>query len=56
MRSVSWQKGVVLLSLLSIPAAGLLTTTRQGAAKSASVEKHEQQTAFEQRIERVESG
>src|SRR5262245_52775527 len=53
MRSVSWQKGVVLLSLLSIASTGLRTAAH-------SVNKHQQQksttTALEQRIERVKSG
>ena len=59
MRIVSWQKGVVWLSLFSIASAGLLTTTQHGAAKSTSVEKQQQQkpvATLEQRIERVENG
>ena len=59
MRSNSWQKGVVLLSLLSIASAGLLTTAQHGAAKATSVVKHQQQkpvATLEQRIERVENG
>src|SRR4030095_9492605 len=57
MRILALQRGVVLLSLLSIASAGLFTTTQQGAAKSTSVEKHQQRaTALEQRIERVENG
>src|SRR6185369_164897 len=46
MKSKSWQKGVVLLTLLLIASLGLLTTAQQRAAKST----------LKQRIERVESG
>ena len=58
MRSVSWQKGVVLLSLLSIASAELFTTTQHGAAKSSSAVKHQQKpvVTLQQRIERVENG
>src|SRR6185503_11321248 len=56
MRSRSLQKGVVLLSLLSLASAGLLTRPKQTAAKSRSVTKHQEEKTLEQRIARVESG
>lgn len=56
MRIHSLQRGVVLLSLFSIAAAGLLTTTQQGAAKITLFERYQQRAALEQRIERVENG
>src|SRR5262245_46678149 len=59
MRSVSWQRGVVLLSLVSIASTGLLTTAQHTTAKTKPRRKHLQQkpaTTLEQRIERVESG
>ena len=59
MRTNTLQRGVVLLSCLSIASAGLLTTTQHSAAKSTDVVKHRQRkpvATLEQRIERVESG
>src|ERR1043165_1920551 len=47
MKNKSWEKGVALLSLLSIASLGL---AQQGAAK---IDKHQN---LEQRIEHVENG
>jgi len=54
MRIKSLQKGVVLLSLLSLASAGLLTQDQQAAVKKHQPQKAS--TMLEQRIERVESG
>jgi CubicO group peptidase (beta-lactamase class C family) len=60
MRNDAWQKGVVLLSMLAIGAAGLSTRARQRAETDERAQKPEQQkavaTTLEKRIERVESG
>lgn len=60
MRSMALQKGVVLLSMLAIGAAGLSTRARQRAETDERAQKTEQQktvaTTLEQRIERVENG
>ena len=59
MRTNTLQRGVVLLSCLSIASAGLLTTAQHSAAKSTEVVKHRQRkpvATLEQRIERVENG
>jgi hypothetical protein len=60
MRSMALQKGVVLLSMLAIGAAGLSTRARQRVETDERAQKPEQQktvaTTLEKRIERVESG
>ena len=54
MKSKSWQKGVVLLSVLGMASAGLLVRAYQEDSSNKS--QHQQSATSQQRIDRVENG